>query len=268
MDRTREFFEFLRNTSVPVSPTGSRKRAPIDKKKTGEYFQATKEINNRLTEAINLVSQLDNLVNGDNVFNEDDPKIQQLIYHLQNDISYINSSINTIDQQTKSDPTVHSITENLRRSLAAVTKNFQETVQSSTERMKKVQERRRKIGYVSATKTNYDTVFGQDDEVEVPLDQMAAVEMETMNERLDAVQNLERQTGTILKMFTDLSEMIAAKDYDIVRLDENVQNALDNVLEGQKQMEKYYEKVKNNKWFILKIFAVLFAFALIFILIM
>jgi len=46
------------------------------------------------------------------------------------------------------------------------------------------------------------------------------------------------------------------------------ENALDNVMEGQKQMEAYYQKVKNNKWFILKIFAVLFVFALIFILIM
>ena len=96
---------------------------------------------------------------------------------------------------------------------------------------------------------------------------MAQVEMEQLNERLDTVQNLERQTTNIYKMFTDLFEMIAAKDYDIVRIDENLQDALDNLNEGQRQMEKYYEKVKNNKWFILKIFAVLFVFAMIFILI-
>ena len=269
MDRTREFFEYLNSANVPISPQTNRRR-PISqpKKNAAEFYSATKEINLRLQSAVTYVSQLDELVNGDNVLNEDDPKIQQLINQLQVELKYINNSINVIEQQTKGNEAVHSITESLRRSLAAVTKDFQTTVQSSAEKMKKIQERRRRVGYISPAKTTYDTIYNQDDdEVEVPRDQMAQVEMEQLNERLDTVQNLERQTTNIYKMFTDLFEMIAAKDYDIVRIDENLQDALDNLNEGQRQMEKYYEKVKNNKWFILKIFAVLFVFAMIFILI-
>ena len=269
MDRTREFFEYLRDTNVPLTPQ-LNKRRPIShqQKNATEFYSATKEINLRLQTAVTYVAQLDELVNGDNVLNENDPKIQQLINQLQVELKYINNSINTLEQQTKSNEAVHSITESLRRSLASVTKDFQTAVQSSAEKMKKVQERRQHAGYVPPRTTSYDTIYNQeDDEVEIRSNQLAQVELEQLNQRLDTVHGLEQQTSNIYKMFTDLFEMIAAKDYDIVRIDENLQDALDNLTEGQKQMEKYYEKVKNNKWFILKIFAVLFVFAMIFILI-
>ena len=269
MDRTREFFVYLRNSDVPISPQSNRRR-PIShmQKNATEFYSSTKELNMRLHTAVTYVAQLDELVNGDNVMNENDPKIQQLINQLQVELKYIGSSIDALEQQTKSNEAVHSITESLRRSLLSVTKDFQSAVQSSAEKMKKVQERRRRVGYVSPSTTSYDTLYNQNaDEVEVPANQMSQVEIEQLNDRLDAVHGLEQQTSNIYKMFTDLFEMIAAKDYDIVRIDENLQDALDNLTEGQKQMEKYYEKVKNNKWFILKIFAVLFVFAMVFILI-
>ncbi|EAY22994.1 hypothetical protein TVAG_182300 [Trichomonas vaginalis G3] len=268
MDRTKEFHKYLQGATVSItaSPTKSRRLNPPSRQMQ-DFYNHSKEVNMRLEEAIKFVNELDGLVNTDNILNENDPKIQRLINTLGEEFKYIQTQIDALESTPSTNGQAKAVAVTLRRQLKNTMNIFKQSVNKTTERVKATAERRKQNGYVRSASAQYTTSYNVDDEIEIPINQMQQVEMEHLNERASLVRGVEQQTSAILQMFNDLSQIIADSNYNIVRIDENTMEALNNMKEGQSQMEKYAEKVKNNKWFILKIFAVLFVFALIFILI-
>lgn len=268
MDRTQQFRDFLNKAtvSIPVSPNKNRKLNMPTRQMT-DFFNHSKEINMRLQSTMAFIGELDELVNNENILNENNPRIQTLINQLQEQLKFIQNEIDKLENMPSTNGQAKSLAQSLKRNLLGITKTFQNLVKVSSDKMKTTYEQRKKIGYVHSQPSQFQTVYNNNDEIEFPIDQYSQVEMENLNERASLVQGVEQQTTAILKMFTDLSQIIADSNYSIVRIDDNTLEALNNMKAGQSQMEKYAEKVKNNKWFILKIFAVLFVFALIFILI-
>ncbi len=49
------------------------------------------------------------------------------------------------------------------------------------------------------------------------------------------------------------------------RIDENVEETLANVDSAKAQLMKYLNSISNNRWLVLKVFAVLMAFMLLFV---
>jgi syntaxin 5 len=83
--------------------------------------------------------------------------------------------------------------------------------------------------------------------------------------RAEALQNVESTIAELSSIFTQLAAMVAQQGEVAVRIDENVEDALVNVDNAQTHLLKYLNRLSSNRWLIIKIFAVLVIFMLIFI---
>jgi len=83
--------------------------------------------------------------------------------------------------------------------------------------------------------------------------------------RTEALRNVEQTIVELGGIFNKLSEMVVQQGELAIRIDENVDDTLSNVTSAQAQLLKYLNTVSNNRWLVLKVFGVLMAFLLFFI---
>lgn len=95
--------------------------------------------------------------------------------------------------------------------------------------------------------------------------QLAPVQDSYMQNRAEALQNVESTIVELSSIFTQLASMVAQHGEIAIRIDENMDESLSNVEGAQTQLLKYLDSISSNRWLILKIFMVLIAFLLIFV---
>ncbi|EAX88247.1 SNARE domain containing protein [Trichomonas vaginalis G3] len=260
MNRTSEFFTYL-SQERPKNAQNNRSLRSKSK-----FFEFADSISTQITETSLICQRLDNLISGDNVLGENDREIVELMNKLQNDIQQINKKIDSMQSMQKEAPQAPIVAQQLRKSLYDINTQFQSIVDKRAQIMKENMSRRSRYGGYTHSQQVYNTSYNDDDEIEIPINQMQ-FEQQNLNERYGLVKDVESSITSIVEMMTRLSTMIADQDTSIIRIDENTMEALTNMKAGESELMKYKDKVMKNKWFILKIFIVLFIFALIFILI-
>ncbi|KAG0619747.1 hypothetical protein M758_4G161900 [Ceratodon purpureus] len=95
--------------------------------------------------------------------------------------------------------------------------------------------------------------------------QMVPVQDSYMQNRAEALQNVESTITELSNIFTQLATMVAQQGEVAIRIDENMDESLTNVEGAQTQLLKYLNSISSNRWLILKIFMVLITFLLIFV---
>ena len=265
MDKTSEFFAYF-NTLQPT-PVRSVKQKPKISQDFQAFYQNSKEINFQLQTARQFVADFSSYTFSNNILNENDPQIQALIMRINTELKSIDNHIAETEQlKSKPHDSVMRI-QTMRSSLANVATSFKSVMEKRTELLNKQKQRRGDIGFTGPSSV-YNTVYSTDDEVDIPIPSQDVGTMEQNNERYGMVRDVERAISEISQMFVRLADVIAQQDFQVQRIDEATKGALDNFLEGQKQLEEYYKKIMNNKWLILKIFGILMVFILIFVLVM
>lgn len=68
-------------------------------------------------------------------------------------------------------------------------------------------------------------------------------------------------------IFTQMAEMVQQQGEMAVRIDENVDNVVSNVDAAQAQLLKYLQTISSNRWLVLKVFGILLAFIMLFIIV-
>lgn len=68
-------------------------------------------------------------------------------------------------------------------------------------------------------------------------------------------------------IFTQMAEMVQQQGEMAVRIDENVDNVVTNVDAAQAQLLKYLQTISSNRWLVLKVFGILLAFIMLFIIV-
>jgi syntaxin 5 len=66
-------------------------------------------------------------------------------------------------------------------------------------------------------------------------------------------------------IFAQMAEMVQQQGELAVRIDENVDNVVTNVDAAQAQLLRYLQTISSNRWLVLKVFAILLVFILLFI---
>ena len=84
--------------------------------------------------------------------------------------------------------------------------------------------------------------------------------------RAEALHNVETTIVELGTIFTQLAEMVHAQGEMAQRIDENVDEALGNVDAAKAQLMRYLATVSTNRWLVMKVFGVLLAFILFFVL--
>jgi hypothetical protein len=139
-----------------------------------------------------------------------------------------------MEQMRSPPPHLASVAKSLRRDLKAITSDFKLAMQE-------------RAGTVEATLTHGErtiSAFGAR-----TLSFQDQVLIEQNRNRLDTVRNVDTSVHEIPKLFAELSAIIVRDDYANQRIDEQTEAALTSLEEGQRELVKYYEKVKGTKFF-------------------
>jgi len=86
-----------------------------------------------------------------------------------------------------------------------------------------------------------------------------------LQSRAEALQNVERTITELGGIFQQLATMVAEQGEVAIRIDENMDDTLQNVDSAQAHLLKYLNRISSNRSLILKIFLVLMVFLVLFV---
>ena len=260
MDRTQEFVGYLAFGAHAAAP-----RARLSGASDHQFASAAKDIKSRLEHCKGTMDSLAREIHAmDSIDEGAQQSLGELVKQLQVGLSDIDSRIRALEQMNPRPPNAGMIIHTLRQTLWSIGSDFKKADDERKEKVDNARNRRRRF----CGHTNYrsfDVTYDPEDPGEQQHLNQAVVEAQ--RERYDAVLNIERSITEVLHVFTQLHDLIEAQGYNVMRIDQDVGTVLENFESGKRELEKYYEKVKSNKWLFMKIGAVLFVFILVFILI-
>lgn len=99
--------------------------------------------------------------------------------------------------------------------------------------------------------------------------QMQMVEQQDayLQSRSTAIESIESTIAELGQIFTQLANMVAEQRETVQRIDADTLDIASNVMDGQRELLKYFGNMANNRWLMLKMFGVLIVFFLVFILV-
>jgi t-SNARE complex subunit (syntaxin) len=155
------------------------------------------------------------------------------------------------------------VVQALRENLARIGRDFKLAVDERADKLERYHKRRRAI-CAQSKYVPMNTIYSM--EAENSKHNVQILE-EINRDELTAVQSIESRISDIAKIFSQLSELIETQDYDVIRIDQETERAVNNVEKVQRQLQDFYKKAKGNKILICKIVIVIVVFALVFVLI-
>jgi len=94
---------------------------------------------------------------------------------------------------------------------------------------------------------------------------MVVTQEHEAEQRAAAAQHLEGHINELHQIFTQMTTLVATHHDLTLRIDQNVDDTLINAEGAQNQIIKYWRSVSSNRWFMFKLFAILLAFVVIFL---
>ncbi|KAM0941441.1 putative target SNARE coiled-coil domain, syntaxin/epimorphin, syntaxin-5, Sly1p-binding protein [Dioscorea sansibarensis] len=83
--------------------------------------------------------------------------------------------------------------------------------------------------------------------------------------RVVALQNVESTISELGGIFTQLATMVAQQGELAIRIDDNMDDSLTNVEGARSALLKHLSQISSNRWLLIKIFAILILFLLVFV---
>ncbi|CCF57934.1 hypothetical protein KAFR_0D02860 [Kazachstania africana CBS 2517] len=88
-----------------------------------------------------------------------------------------------------------------------------------------------------------------------------------LQERNRAVETIESTIQEVGNLFQQLASMVQEQGEVIQRIDANVDDVDLNISAAQRELLKYFDRIKSNRWLAVKIFFIIFVFFLIWVLV-
>ncbi|KAI9258869.1 t-SNARE [Phascolomyces articulosus] len=86
--------------------------------------------------------------------------------------------------------------------------------------------------------------------------------------RSTAIESIESTIAELGGIFQQLATMVAEQRETVQRIDQNTEDIEMNVMGAQRELLKYYTNISSNRWLMIKIFATIIFFFMLFTLIM
>ncbi|KAI9498756.1 t-SNARE [Zychaea mexicana] len=97
---------------------------------------------------------------------------------------------------------------------------------------------------------------------------MLAEQDRYIEHRSTAIESIESTIAELGGIFQQLATMVAEQRETVQRIDQNTEDIEMNVMGAQRELLKYYTNISSNRWLMIKIFATIIFFFLLFTLIM
>ncbi|CAG98586.1 t-SNARE syntaxin [Kluyveromyces lactis] len=88
-----------------------------------------------------------------------------------------------------------------------------------------------------------------------------------LQERSNAIETIESTIQEVGNLFQQLAHMVQEQGETIQRIDDNVGDIEMNIHGAQRELLKYFDNISNNRWMAVKIFAIIFVFFLLWVLV-
>eukprot|EP00775_Hariotina_reticulata_P005754 gene5754-5994_t len=251
-DRTSDFHALAQRVQKQHAPAdaanGSISRTHQATKQSvqqqSEFARKAADIGLSIHKASLKLQKLAQLAKRTSMFDDPALEIDELTGIIKQDIQGLNLAIADLqrisrakaDENKQQQDHSHTVVDNLRSRLKDATQEFKEVL------------------------TLRGGAGGQ-----LMQQQFAPQESAYSSSRAEALHNVESTIVELGSIFTQLAEMVAAQGEMAQRIDENVEETLGNVDNAKAQLMKYLNNISSNRWLMMKVFAVLLVFLVIFI---
>lgn len=87
-----------------------------------------------------------------------------------------------------------------------------------------------------------------------------------VKERVKKARNINHMLGDVMSAFQRMTTMVTLQEAQIERIDQDTRTAETNIKKGRKEVEQIYDDVANKRALIIKVFATILVFSIIYIL--
>jgi syntaxin 5 len=299
-DRTAEFKTICKSYEMKILANGrvhNREEKTNLLQSSKEFNARSKRISRYLSITCAKMEKLTELAKKKSLFEDNTIEIERLSKDVQEDIKGLNNQIdelNNIVKQQHSSNQVNNhsklVVVGLQSKLAAVGQNFKSVLDLRTLNLKAKKGKREKYAAAepvpsSMPKSRSNVLFNDDASATRSNENGGTnfvLEMDQMQEqsplldntdsyyrdRLGAMENIESSITQLGQIFSQLAHLVQEQGEMITRIDSNVEATSMNVEAAHTELLKYFNNISKNRWLIIKVFGVLMAFIVFFIVFM
>ncbi|GBB94448.1 hypothetical protein RclHR1_02360006 [Rhizophagus clarus] len=248
-----------------------------------------KDINNTAAK----LQKLTKLAKRKTLFDDRPVEISELTYIIKQDIAKLNKQIALLQQYVRdhkknnkqADEHSSNVVVMLQSKLASTSMSFKDVLEIRTQNMKASKDRKEQFMFSSSQQTDipatdsplYNTqrrVQQNTDFLALDMSSGQAQQLQYIDQqdnyiesRATAIESIESTIAELGNIFQQLATMVAEQRETVQRIDANTDEIQTHVEGAQKELLKYYASISSNRWLMVKIFAVIIFFFLVFILV-
>ncbi|RIA81015.1 t-SNARE [Glomus cerebriforme] len=242
------------------------------------------------------LQKLTKLAKRKTLFDDRPVEISELTYIIKQDIAKLNKQIALLQQYVRdhkknnkqADEHSSNVVVMLQSKLASTSMSFKDVLEIRTQNMKASKDRREQFMFTSNQQANtpaadsplYNTQRRNDQQNtdflaldmssgQTQQQQLQFIEQQDnyIESRATAIESIESTIAELGNIFQQLATMVAEQRETVQRIDANTDDIQTHVEGAQKELLKYYASISSNRWLMVKIFAVIIFFFLVFILV-
>ncbi|XP_076181979.1 syntaxin 5 [Ptiloglossa arizonensis] len=301
-DRTNEFVNAIRTmqsrtvarTAVLQNPRRARQLQSYS-----NFMMIAKSIGKNIASTYTKLEKLALLAKRKSIFNDRQMEIEELTNIIKTDLKSLNHQIGKLQDLGKKQQEIFggshihhiashssSIVMALQSKLANMSTHFKNVLEVRSENMREEQSRRQQFTQGSVSTMLPPSVAGkqgsllfqeQDSATSVAIDLEPAMGQLSLQQgihddteayvqsRAETMQNIESTIIELGGIFQQLAHMVKEQEEMVERIDSNIEDTELNVVSAHAEILKYFQSVTNNRWLMIKIFAVLIFFFTFFV---
>jgi syntaxin 5 len=297
-DRTNEFRTICRSIGTnaqhlhgthPLELQGSQRN-----RQKSQFTKSCKSIGSDITKTWGQLERLTQLCKSTTLFNDKPIEIQELTYIIKQQMDEMRKRLAELEQirantghQKDREKHDKSVIRSLQSKLATMSTNFKTTLETRRESMNQQRDRRNQFNGAATIQNKnknqenlnlrQSVLFNDDQRAQkneasgavVPTGgfqgQMFEEQDQYLAERSNAMAQVESTIVELGDMFTQLATMVQEQEESIMRIDSNVEESELNIEAAHSELLKYFRSVTSNRWLMVKIFATVIIFFIVFV---
>ncbi|KAG5496065.1 hypothetical protein JKF63_02363 [Porcisia hertigi] len=297
-DRSNELYDLFsrQRQSKPLQSAGGVVATGLHSSSDVQTFNRfAKEFANNIATVSEYIMRLAQLANRQNVFDDQTAEVSELtqmvkssLQRLQNDAGILENLKRRAVESQKSGIQIkgdargmfgsgsdrlrtserHSdtVVETLRSRLARTGQQFRTTLQNQSKSLKDKANRRHMFTTADRPQT-FESALFQDQEQHQQQQQLllpGTANKQYYRQRADAVLEIEAAVQEVGELFNDFTRLVQEQEEVVLRIDTDVDKAVSHIDAGGNELMRYLTNLSTNRGLILKVFAMLFFFLILF----
>lgn len=279
VDRTAEFNSIIKSRKEKPQYAEQYRNEPVNNLPVDPFIKMAQECAYKIGDSFEKLKQLTVLAKKRTLF--DDGELNRLIDEIRVGIRESKERVDYLQNMRGG----NIIVKTLQQKLANVTSNFQSTLQIRSHTVQQQAARQDMFGgpipaerslepqpMSSHMSNGYQQHYDQEESTLKARtfphqQQQQQQQMILMNDTTDmsgrdmsVMHNIESTIVELGTVFNQLATMVQAQGETITRIDMNISETAGHVEGAHEALLNYFASINSNRWLILKVFAVLFAF--------